>query len=86
MQRIQKLKFMPEIFKLYCKDAELFGFQRFFLIHKEINITEFAKLAGVNTLLLKNYLEGFKNPSKERKKEVLEKITEWGKVFLETEF
>ncbi len=86
MQGIQKLKFMPEIFKLYCKDAEPFGFQRFLLIHKEINITEFAKLAGVNASLLRNYKNGFKNPSKERGKEVLEKIHKLGKVFLETEF
>ena len=68
------------------EDAEPSAFQRFFLIHKEINITEFAKLAGINATLLRNYINGFKKPSKEREKEILEKIHEIGKKFTETTF
>ncbi len=68
------------------EDAEPSTFQRLFLIHKEINITEFAKIAGINATLLRNYINGFKKPSKEREKEILEKIHEIGKQFTETTF
>ena len=68
------------------EDAEPSGFQRFFLIHKEINITEFAKIAGINATLLRNYINGFKKPSKEREQEILEEIHKLGKAFMETEF
>ena len=67
-------------------DAEPTEFQRFFLVHKEINITEFAKIAGINASLLRNYINGFKKPSKEREKEILDKIHQIGKVFLEINF
>ena len=68
------------------EDAEPSAFQRFFLVHKEINITEFAKLAEINATLLRNYINGFKKPSKEREKEILEKIHEIGEQFAETTF
>ena len=68
------------------EDAEPTAFQRFFLIHKEINITEFAKIAGINATLLRNYINGFKKPSKEREQDILQKIHEIGKSFMETDF
>lgn len=68
------------------EDAEPSDFQRFFLIHKEINITEFAKIAGINATLLRNYINGFKKPSKEREKEILEKIREIGNEYLKADF
>lgn len=68
------------------EDAEPSDFQRFFLVHKEINITEFAKITGLNATLLRNYINGFKKPSKEREKEILAKLHEIGKLYLETEF
>ena len=68
------------------EDAEPSDFQRFFLVHKEINITEFAKIAGINATLLRNYINGFKKPSKEREREILEKIHEIGKQFVEANF
>ena len=68
------------------EDAEPSNFQRFFLIHKEINITEFAKIAGINATLLRNYINGFKKPSKEREREILEKIREIGKEFVKADF
>ena len=67
-------------------DAEPSEFQRFFLIHKEINITEFAKIVGINATLLRNYINGFKKPSKEREKEILEKIREIGNEYVKADF
>ena len=68
------------------EDAEPSDFQRFFLVHKEINITEFAKMAGNNATLLRNYINGFKKPSKEREQDILQKIHEIGKSYMETDF
>jgi len=68
------------------EDAEPSDFQRFFLVHKEINITEFAKIAGINATLLRNYINGFKKPSKERENEILEAIHKIGKKFVEAKF
>ena len=48
------------------EDAEPTALQKFFLTHKELNIAEFAKLIGINASLLRNYINGFKKPSKER--------------------
>jgi hypothetical protein len=60
-------------------DAEPSAMQRFFLTHKEINVAEFARRAGINPTLLRNYINGFKKPSKEREQEILEHIHELGK-------
>jgi hypothetical protein len=68
------------------EDAELSDFQRFFLVHKEINITEFAKITGLNATLLRNYINGFKKPSKERENEILDAIHKIGKKFVEAKF
>lgn len=68
------------------EDAEPSEFQRFFLVHKEININEFAKIVGVNASLLRNYINGFKKPSKEREQEILEKLHEIGKQYIDLEF
>lgn len=56
------------------EDAEPTKLQRFFLTHKEINVAEFAKLAGINSSLLRNYINGFKKPSKERESQILGQI------------
>lgn len=56
------------------EDAEPTKLQRFFLTHREINVAEFAKLAGINASLLRNYINGFKKPSKERENQILEQI------------
>lgn len=56
------------------EDAEPTALQRFFLTHKELNIAEFAKLININASLLRNYINGFKKPSKEREKQILEEI------------
>lgn len=68
------------------EDAEPSLFQRFFLTHKEINIAEFAKMIGINASLLRNYINGFKKPSKERETEILNHIHRIGKEYIETMF
>lgn len=67
-------------------DAEPSKLQRFFLTHKEINVSEFAKLLGMNASLLRNYINGFKKTSKEREKQILEQIHKTGVEFMETAF
>lgn len=51
------------------EDAEPKALQRFFLTHKEINVAEFARSMDMNPTLLRNYINGFKKPSKEREQE-----------------
>ncbi len=63
------------------EDAEPTNLQRFFLTHKELNIAEFAKLIGINPTLLRNYIHGFKKPSKERECQILEQIHKIGAEF-----
>jgi len=55
-------------------DAEPTSLQRFFLTHKEIKISEFAKKIGIDATLLRNYINGFKKPSKEREQVILKGI------------
>lgn len=63
-------------------DAEPTPMQRFFLIHKEINIAEFARSLGINATLLRNYINGFKKPSMEREREILAHIHKLGKEMI----
>lgn len=55
-------------------DAEPTALQRFFLTHKEIKISEFAKKIGIDATLLRNYINGFKKPSKVREQMILRGI------------
>ena len=64
------------------EDAEPTKLQRFFLSHPEINIAEFARLIGMNTSLLRNYINGFKKPSKEREQMIIEKVNNIGKEYM----
>ena len=59
-------------------DAEPSAMQRFFLTHKEINVAEFARSMVINQTLLRNYINGFKKPSKEREQEILDHIHKLG--------
>ena len=68
------------------EEAEPSDMQRFFLTHPEINITEFAKRFGMNPSLLRNYINGFKKPSKEREQIILSYIHELGRSYVETSF
>ena len=60
------------------EDAEPSAMQRFFLTHKEINVAEFARSMGLNPTLLRNYINGFKKPSKEREQEIVDHIHKLG--------
>lgn len=64
-------------------DAEPTVLQRFFLTHKEINVAEFAKRIGLNASLLRNYINGFKIPSKEREEMILKEINRLGQEYCE---
>ena len=68
------------------EDAEPSKLQRFFLTHKEINVSEFVRLIGINAALLRNYINGFKKPSKEREGQILEQIHKIGAEFMEVVF
>ena len=68
------------------EDAEPSKLQRFFLTHKEINVSEFARLIGIKAALLRNYINGFKKPSKEREGQILEQIHKIGAEFMEVVF
>ena len=60
------------------KDATPNELQAFFLKHKEINIAEFAKRININPTLLRNYINGFKKPSKERTELIIQGIKDLG--------
>ena len=62
-------------------DAVPTPFQEFFLCHKEINIAEFAKRIGINATLLRNYINGFKKPSKARERQIVEEINKLGREY-----
>lgn len=64
-------------------DAEPSALQRFFLTHREINVAEFARSMGINPTLLRNYINGFKKPSKKREQEILSHIHKLGKAMCE---
>jgi len=55
----------------FYEDAEPTPLQRFFLTHKEIKISEFAKMVGIDATLLRNYINGFKKPSPAREQTIL---------------
>ena len=65
------------------EDAEPTALQRFFLTHKELNLTEFAKRIGLNASLLRNYINGFKKPSPEREAMIMEAIKALGREYLQ---
>ncbi len=56
------------------EDSEPTPLQRFFLTHKEIKISEFAKRIGIDASLLRNYINGFKKPSPQRERDILNGI------------
>ena len=68
------------------EEAEPSDMQRFFLTHPEINVAEFAKKFGMNPSLLRNYINGFKKPSRERELLILKYIKELGRSYIETVF
>ena len=64
------------------EDAEPSKLQHFFLTHPEINVAEFARMISMNPSLLRNYINGFKKPSREREQMILENIHRIGKEYM----
>lgn len=60
--------------------------QQFFATHKEIKVSEFAKLIGIDATLLRNYINGFKKPSKERERKILSGIHALAKAYATASF
>ena len=54
----------------------------FFLTHKEINVAEFARSLEMNPTLLRNYINGFKKPSKEREQKIFNHIRKLGEEMI----
>ena len=67
-------------------DAEPTALQKFFLSHKEIKISEFARLIGIDATLLRNYINGFKKPSKARETVILNGIHALATQYAEVKF
>lgn len=65
------------------EDAEPSAMQRFFLTHKEINVAEFARSMDMNPTLLRNYINGFKKPSKEREQDIMNHIKKLGEDMIQ---
>ena len=60
------------------EDAEPTRLQKFFLSHPEINISGFARKFGYNPSLLRSYVNGFKTPSPERERQIMEDVAKLG--------
>lgn len=67
-------------------DAIPTALQSFFLTHKEIKISEFAKLINIDATLLRNYINGFKKPSKAREDIILKGIHTLAHQYAEVAF
>ena len=67
-------------------EAEPSPMQRFFLTHPEINVSGFAQKAGINAALLRNYINGFKKPSRKREDEILASVRSLGKEYSSASF
>ena len=70
----------------FYEDSEPSSLQRFFLTHKEIKISEFAKKIGIDTLSLRNYINGFKKPSPAREQLILSAIHSLGREYAAVAF
>ena len=67
-------------------EAEPTDLQRFFLTHPEINIAGFAERAGINATLMRNYINGFKNPSPESVAKIKACLKSIGQEYLKENF
>lgn len=67
-------------------EAEPSDFQRFFLTHPEINIAGLAEKAGINASLLRNHINGFKNPSAETINKIKACLHSIGEEYLDPGF
>ena len=68
------------------RDIEPNPMQRFFLTHREMNVSGIAKKMNLNPSLLAGYVYGWKKPSAKRVKEIEEGIRAYGRQLAETTF
>lgn len=69
-----------------AEDAEPSALQKFFLTHRELKVSEFARQIGIDATLLRNYINGFKKPSKECENFILEGIHNLAKSYAGASF
>lgn len=67
-------------------DAEPSDLSRFFLSRPELNVSAFARRAGINASLMAQYVNGTKRPSDERKEEIAEVLRQLGRELLAVHF
>ena len=67
-------------------EAEPSDLQRFFLTHPEINIAGFSERAGINATLMRNYINGFKNPSAESVEKIKSCLKAIGLEYIKADF
>lgn len=67
-------------------DCQLTALQKFFMEHKEIKVSEFAKMVGIDATLLRNYINGFKKPSQAREKIILAGIHSLAREYADAVF
>jgi hypothetical protein len=58
------------------------GIPRFFLLHPELNVSAVARRMGMKQSLMAAYINGTKNPSKERENEIINTIRQIGEELL----
>lgn len=68
------------------EEAEPSPLQRFFLTHREINVSEFAKRVGIKAALLRSYIHGFKKPTQEYETQILKQIHALSKEYAQVVF
>ena len=60
--------------------------QRFFLTHRELNLSKFAKILDINHTLLYDYIHGFKAPSQQQIDKIRNGIKHYAQQLAEIDF
>lgn len=68
------------------KETHATPLQKFFAAHKEIRVSEFASKIGIDATLMRNYINGYKKPSKEREQAILKGIHALAAEYASTDF
>ena len=71
---------------MILKETQTTRLQQFFAAHKEIRVSEFASRIGIDATLMRNYINGFKKPSKEREQAILKGIHSLAAEYAATSF
>lgn len=63
-------------------DPEPQGISRIFLTHPELNASAIARRIGISQILMAQYINGMKKPSKEREKLILNEVKAIGRELI----